>query len=243
MLFLIWLVLCLLGLTVILLPLALWMREIRRRYSGWRRVTCPENQQPTAVSIDARHAAASGIHGHPDFRLCDCTRWPERAQCGQPCLDQAIHAEPFTPGAIRPGTKPIHHLPIVLAAFAAWCLGAIWHSQYLFRPRWMHALGLPRAQVKQIVWWISPHLLTFAVCLLFAYGVAWLLAASHRKGVLPGVAMSLLLGASLVLASGYGLFRLPHDLLLIEAGYAILATLIIGAIIGGLCDKLVLRSQ
>ncbi|MFP5228793.1 MAG: hypothetical protein ACLGXA_14325, partial [Acidobacteriota bacterium] len=99
---------------------------------------------------------------------------------------------------------------------------------------------LTRAQAKEIVWWNSPHLLTLAACLLFAYGVGWLLAAFHRKGVLPGVLMSVLLCGALVAASAYGLARLPHDLLVIEAGYIVLATITVGAIVGGLFDKIVL---
>ena len=74
MLLLIWLVLCLVAASLILLlPLALWRREIYKRYSGSRLVACPENQQPAAVNIDARYATATGIDGIPDLRLCDCT--------------------------------------------------------------------------------------------------------------------------------------------------------------------------
>jgi len=243
MLFLLWLALCVVAVSLILLFPALWRRDTYRRYSGWRRVACPENQQPAAVMMDARHAAATGMHGCPDLRLADCTRWPERSRCGQACLSQAVQAEPYSPAAVKVGSKPIHHLPIALAAFAAWCLGAIWHSQYLFRTRWMDAVGLTRAQVRQIRWWYSPHLLTAAVCLLFAYGVAWLLAVCHRKGVLPGLLMSTLLCGAVVAASWYGIAGLPHDLLVMEAGYVILATLTIGAIVGGLSDKLVLPSR
>lgn len=93
------------------------------------------------------------------------------------------------------------------------------------------------------MWWDSPYLLTMAVCLLFAYGVAGLLAARHRKDVLHGVAMSMLLCGALAAASWYGITSLPHDLLVIEAGYIVLATLIVGAIVGGLYDKLVLSSK
>lgn len=241
MLFLIWLVLCLLGTAVILLPAAIWIRVLYQRYSGSRLVSCPENHESAVVGIDTRHAAASGMHGHPDLRLCDCTRWPERANCGQPCLVQAVEAAP--PGEVKLRTKRIYHLPILLAAFAAWCLGAIWHAQYLFRPRWMDAVGLTRVQVKQIVWWISPHLLTLAVCLLFAYGVAWLLAAFHRKGVLPGILMAVLLGGAVAATNWYGIARLPDDLLAMEAGYTVLATVLVGAMVGGLYDKLVLPRQ
>lgn len=241
MLFLIWLVVCLLGVCVMLLPAAIWTRALYRRYSGSRLVACPENHESAVVHIDARHAAATGIHGRPDLRLCDCTRWPERANCDQPCLAQA--AEPEPPSEVRVRAKRIYHLPILLAAFAAWCLGAIWHAQYFFRPRWTDTLGLTRVQVKQIVWWISPHLLTFAICLLFAYGVAWLLAAFHRKGVLPGVLMALLLSGAVTATNWYGIARLPHDLFMMEAGYAALAVLIVGAVVGGLSDKLRLPTK
>ena len=237
MLFLIWLVLCLVAGSLILLPFAIRLLDIYKRYSGTRLVTCPENQHPAAIGIDARHAAATGMDGHPNLRLCDCTRWPDRRGCERACLSQAVQAEPYQPVAVKAGKKQIYHLPIVLAAFAAWYLGAVWHSQFIFRTRWMDALGFTHAQVKQIVWWYSPHLLSAAVWLLFAYGVACLLVLFHRKGVLQGVLMSVLLCAAVVAASWYGIARLPHDLLVIEAGYAALATFAVGAIVGGLYNR------
>lgn len=241
---LIWLVLSLVAASLILLlPLALWEYEIYKRYSGGRLVACPEDQQSAAVNMDARHAALTGVDGNPQLRVHDCTRWPEHSNCGRTCLPLAVQAKPYTPTEVKVRTKQVYHLPVLLAAFAAWVLGAIWHSHYLFRVRWMDAAGLTSAQVKQMVWWFSPHLLTVAVCLLFAYGVAALLAARHRKGVLQGVLMSVLLGGAVAAASWYGIARMPHDLLEIEAGYAALATVIVGAIVGGLYDRLVMPSQ
>lgn len=240
MLILIWLVLGFAAAFLLLLPLVLRRQAIFARYSGSRLVACPEDQKTAVVHIDARHAAETAIDGSPDVRLSECTRWPERAQCDRACMAEAVKAEPYKPGEVKAGRKPIYHLPIFLAAFAAWYVGAVWHSQYLFRAQWMDALGLTHVQVHQIVWWLSPHLLTAAVWLLFAYGVAWLLAVSHRKGVLPGVGMALLLGGALVAASWFGLARMPHEFLVMEAGYAVLATLIVGAIVGGLYDRLVL---
>jgi hypothetical protein len=243
MAFLIWLVLFLVVVSFLLLLPASWRRAIYERYSGGRLVACPENKQPAVVGIDVRHAAATVMDGRSDLRLSDCTRWPERAKCNQACLSQAIQEEPYKPGEVKAGKKQIYHLPVLLAAFAAWYVGAIWHSHYLFREQWINAVGLTHAQVRQIVWWVSPHLLSAAVCLLFAYGVAWLLAVSHHKGVLQGVLMSALLCGAVIAASSYGIARLPHDLFVIEAGYCVLATLTVGAIVGGLYDKLVLRSQ
>ena len=243
MVFLIWLVVFAVVVSFLLLLPAFWHRAIYERYSGGRPVTCPEDQRPAVVGIDLRHAEATVMEASPRLRLCDCTRWPERSHCNQECLSQAIAAEPYKEGEVKAGRKQIYHLPVLLAAFVAWYVGAIWHSHYLFRTQWMAAAGLTQAQVKQMVWWVSPQLLTAAVCLLFAYGVAWLLAVSRRKGVLQGVLMSALLCGALIAASWYAIARLPHELFVIEAGYIALAAVTVGAIVGGLYDKLVLRPQ
>jgi hypothetical protein len=65
-----------------------------RRYRGTRVITCPETHQPAAVEVDARHAAVTLLFGGAsELRLSDCTRWPERRNCGQECL-QEIAAAP-----------------------------------------------------------------------------------------------------------------------------------------------------
>ncbi len=65
-------------------------RAIRmyRRFRGKRLVTCPENQQTAAVALDATAATREAFWGKPHFRLAECSRWPERRDCGQPCLGQ-----------------------------------------------------------------------------------------------------------------------------------------------------------
>ncbi|HWA93992.1 MAG TPA: DUF1761 domain-containing protein [Terracidiphilus sp.] len=241
MIFLLWLVLFLAVVSIILLLPATWRRALTDRYSGGRPVTCPVDQQSAVVHIDVQHAAASVMDGSPKLRLSGCTLWPERAGCHQDCLDEAVKAESYKQIEISADRKPIHHLPVLLGAFAAWYVGLIWHSHYLFRERLAHDVGLTHAQVSEIVAWLSPHLLSAAVCLLFAYGVAWLLAVSHRKGVLQGVLMSAVLCGTVVAVGWYGISRLPRDLFLLEAGYIVLAILIVGSIVGGLWDKLVLR--
>ena len=240
---LIWLVLFLAVVALLVLIAAYWRRTILDRYSGARPVTCPEDHQPAVVNIDVHHAVSTSMDGPPEFRLCDCSRWPERHACDQACLVQALKADPYKEVERNPARKPIRHIPVLLAAFAAWYVGMVWHSQYLFRARWLQDMGLTQADVKQMVWWLSPHLLTAAICLLFAYGVACLLALYHRKGVLNGVLISVLLCAALLATTWYQVVKMPHDLLLIEAGYAVLAVLIIGVIEGGLSGKVALRMR
>jgi hypothetical protein len=60
-----------------------------QRWRGTRLVTCPETRHPAAVEMDLRHAVLGAVAtGRPDLRLRDCSRWPERGKCGQPCLTQ-----------------------------------------------------------------------------------------------------------------------------------------------------------
>ena len=63
------------------------------KFRGDRVITCPENQRPAGVALDARHVFFSGLQGKQDLRLKSCSRWPEHQDCGQECLKQ-IEAAP-----------------------------------------------------------------------------------------------------------------------------------------------------
>lgn len=241
MLVLFWLVLFVLAATAFLMVPFLVGREFYLQYRGSRAVTCPENGQSVAVSLDAFHAATSQLAGKPKFHLAQCTRWPERADCGQQCVADALRAAPYTKGEVAPpAAKSIYHLPVLIAAFAAWALGAIWHSHYLFRADWIQAVGLSRPQVHQLVWRLYPHLLTVAVPLLFAYGVAWVLALSKRIGLWHGLVTALILWAALagVSLGTRDLAGIPAELLKLELAYTLLASALVGMVIGGLGGKL-----
>ena len=233
------------GVAAILFLPALWAREIHHRYSAPRAVTCPETHQQVGVTIDAAHAAATGLRGNPEFRLSDCTRWPDRGKCGEECLPDALRNQPYTQNEVRisRSRRQIYHLPVLLAAFAAWYVGMVWHSGYLFRDRWIAAVGLTAAQWKQMIVWYSPHLLSIGACLLFAYGVAWLQTWFSRRGVGQGISAAILLWAALMLVTLPSIAGLSRDLLMIEAGYTLVATIVVGAIIGGLSGRLVLLPE
>jgi len=240
-----WFVLLLVGSFLLVVMLGLWGQSIYSHYRGGRAVTCPETHQQVGVRFDAWRAAASELRGKPVFRLADCTRWPQRADCGQDCIPQALEASTYTKGeAELPKTKKIYHLPVLLAAFAAWVLGALWHSQYLLRPSWTQSLGLTAADLHRIVRWWTPHLLSVAACILFAYGAAWLIAWRGWKGAGQGIVASLLLWLAVATASllATGWAGLPGDLLRMEIAYTVVASAMVGAIIGGLSGRLVERA-
>jgi hypothetical protein len=57
-------------------------------YYGQRVIQCPENLRPAGVRVNAGYAALTALAAAPRLRLAACSRWPERAGCGQACLSQ-----------------------------------------------------------------------------------------------------------------------------------------------------------
>jgi hypothetical protein len=53
---------------------------------GTRLVTCPDDGRTVAVDLDVKYSAVHSALGRPQFRLKECSRWPEKAGCGQMCL-------------------------------------------------------------------------------------------------------------------------------------------------------------
>ncbi len=58
------------------------------KFRGKRLVTCPETKKPAAVEVAAGRVAVETFVGWWHLRLSDCSRWPERRNCGQDCLSQ-----------------------------------------------------------------------------------------------------------------------------------------------------------
>jgi hypothetical protein len=63
------------------------------RYRGKRVITCPETENAAAVHVDVANLAREAVFGKHHLRLDQCSRWPERHNCGQECLSQ-IEADP-----------------------------------------------------------------------------------------------------------------------------------------------------
>src|ERR1035441_7431182 len=51
-------------------------------YRGKHLITCPETQKAAAVDVAAGEAAIGAFLSEPTLRLKECSRWPERQDCG-----------------------------------------------------------------------------------------------------------------------------------------------------------------
>lgn len=68
--------------------LAVWYVPAFRRGHAARIVICPEAKERAVVRPKAWLFAATSLKRRPTLRLDDCTRWPERKDCGQECVAQ-----------------------------------------------------------------------------------------------------------------------------------------------------------
>ena len=235
MLILIWALLFLTAVCLILFMPALWGKHIYNTYRGTRTVNCPETHGPVAVRFNAWRAAITGLSGKPKVSLATCTRWPEKAGCDQACIPDAERATPESHAAVRPLENRIAHLPALIAAGAAWLLGIVWHSEYVFRSVWASTVGLTDQQAHDLARTWMPHLLTVAMCLIFAYCVAALLAWVGSRTAWRGIQISVSLWLIAFLAWVVLLrSEFAPNFIWIEGSYTILAALLVGILVGGL---------
>ena len=80
--------------------------RISRQLRGARVVACPETGCSAAVTIDVRHAVASGlVEFAPQIRLRTCSRWDERGRCDAPCLQEAADPASTTRAIVERALK------------------------------------------------------------------------------------------------------------------------------------------
>lgn len=229
-----------LGLCIIYLMPALMGYSIFARYRGDRLVTCPETKNPVVVELDAHHAAVTGLTGKPETRIAGCTRWPEREECDQACLPQAVNDAVILearPSEFRESVRGLNHAAVFISAAVFWMVGAFWYSEQLFRPAWMRLVGLSdSAERRRFDADSSAFTLAFVGALVLAYVLDWVIVRTGRPSILRGAVEGLALGVAATLTPLFAVMAFearPTELFWIHGGFMLLGCLMIGAIEGG----------
>jgi hypothetical protein len=68
-------------------PVALSLQDYYKN-RGPQSLVCPDSGEPVDVEVDSKFAFWTALRGQEHSRLQSCTRWPEKADCGQECLQQ-----------------------------------------------------------------------------------------------------------------------------------------------------------
>ena len=68
-------------------PVALSLQDYYKN-RGRQPVACPDSGEAVEVEVDRKFAFWTALRGQEHSRLQSCTRWPEKGDCGQECLEQ-----------------------------------------------------------------------------------------------------------------------------------------------------------
>ena len=122
-------------------------------------------------------------------------------------------------------------LAIGVATVVAFVLGGLWYGP-LFGKAWMMALGKTEADIQPTP---APFIISFFTALLTCVVVAGLMGALAIDGWIPGAAFGLLVGIGFIataMASDTAFCGWGMPLFLIQAGYRVTYSVLMGAIIG-----------
>jgi energy-coupling factor transporter transmembrane protein EcfT len=112
----------------------------------------------------------------------------------------------------------------------------------MFRSLWAKTVGLTDQEAHDLARTWTPHLLSVAACLLFAYCVAsllaWLGTRTIWRGIQIAVSLWLLITGALLMANQW---NFGPNFVWIEGGYTLLGALIVGGVVGGLPRRVFIK--
>jgi hypothetical protein len=127
-------------------------------------------------------------------------------------------------------------LPTLVAAIAAFMLGALWYSPVLFAKQWMAAHALSMTDVAEMQKGApKAYGVSFVCFLLMAHIVAWLAHLTGATGWKYGLHLGFILwlGFGLTLTTiAWAYSNKKFATVVIDAGYQLAYLLIMGVIIG-----------
>ena len=122
---------------------------------------------------------------------------------------------------------------ILVATIAGFMLGGIWYGP-LFGKAWLRAIGKREEDLGNPV---IPFTLSFFTAFVTALLMALLInSLDGLKTVLDGALLGLYIGIGFIaaaMASDYAFCRWPKQLFVIQAGYRVAYSVIMGAILAG----------
>lgn len=134
---------------------------------------------------------------------------------------------------------PLNHVAVWLAAVAHFAVGAVWYT--LLSQAWLDGIGrtmddLVRASPGPAV----TYTVAFMAIVIMAYTLAWLMRGLGVRSSAGGLAVGMVVGAgisAMQLAINVTFEARPWTLWLINAGYAVIALGVAGAVIGAFARR------
>lgn len=130
----------------------------------------------------------------------------------------------------------VNWIAIIVAAIAAFALGALWYSNAMFARQWMAAHGhTPEKLAAMQSSMGKTYAFSFVTYLITAMVIALLIGLTGGASLVGGIVIAVLawLGFGFAIGLNGNLFSgKPASAFMIDAGYQLIYMIIMGAIIG-----------
>ena len=126
----------------------------------------------------------------------------------------------------------VNWIAVVVAAVAAFALGAIWFAPPVFGNAWLAALGKPKEEMGMPA---SAMGLSFVVTLVICLTMAMILTRMPLTTTMGAARLGFAIGAGIVamgMASDFAFTKWPRKLYWIQASYHVVMMTLIGTILG-----------
>ncbi len=222
-----WLMLVICGILILFsFPGLLWL-EVRRSFGGRRIVHCPETKEEVPVRFNASKAARTSLLGPRLVELEDCGRWPEKADCAQDCIPEALAQNPQDAFAIN-------HVGVILTGLLSWAAsGALRYSPAA--REWMAGAGYSRLEFWERVGARAPVFFGLIGLVVTAYVLTWLMRHTERRGVQGGLITGILVWIALIGVTLPEAFFTSNLRTFTLNSLAMLLALVLQGLILGLC--------
>lgn len=121
---------------------------------------------------------------------------------------------------------------ILVSTVLAFVLGGLWYGP-LFGQAWMQAIGKTEADIQPTP---APFIISFFTALLTAVVLAWLISALGVTTWVGGAVLGLVTSVGFIataMASDTAFCGWGMKLFVIQAGYRVLYSILMGAVLGG----------
>lgn len=209
---------------VMILPAVAWF-EVRRRYAGKRKITCPETHDPATIELDATAAANARFRGTVTPQVATCSRWPMREGCAEDCVPEALSQN-------KADSFSLNHLGVLLAGLAGSAVGDLLRCSPMARD-WMAANGFPEVEFWRRIAFRAPAIFDLAAMIVVAYLITWIMRHARVSGVAGGLEVAALLWLAVVgLAVPEVVFFFPVKIFAMNALLKLITLLLQGVLIG-----------
>ena len=128
----------------------------------------------------------------------------------------------------------VNFLAVFVGAIIEMVLGFLWYGPFFAKP-WMALQGWTQERMQAGNTNQAIYLVPFVGALVTAYALALIISATQMGSLTGGMGIGLLAGIGIILpafASNYTFGSRPFKLLLIDAGYYLVAYFLFGALLG-----------